>query len=126
MGFRASSSIERTSSAGFRLPLVAAYVRRWGTVRRATVGFVAAAAIGLVLFELAFIVAPWACEGRLDFYFWSGVVVLVGSVALSFAARIGRSLLARVIRSAAFLVLAVGIWLAGLFAANVRIIRRLF
>lgn len=93
---------------------------------RSSIGFVAAAGIALAVFALAFVIAPRACEGGLEVYFWSGVGALVVLVALPFASRIGGSGLVRAAWALGFLVLGTGVWFAGLFAANVRIMCRLF
>ena len=90
------------------------------------IGFGLAALIGLVVFALAFIVAPHACEGGLDVYFWSGVAALAALLALPFVTHMSGSLLASFGWAAGFLFLGFGVWLGGLVAANVRIICRLF
>ena len=50
------------------------------------IGVGLAALIGLVVFALGFIVAPHACEGGLDVYFWCGVAALAALLALPFVA----------------------------------------
>jgi len=90
------------------------------------IGLSLAASIGLVVFVLAFVVAPHACEGGLGLYFWCGVAALVALLALPFATRMSGSFLASLGWAVGFLALGFGIWLGGLVAANVRIICRLF
>ncbi len=95
-------------------------------MQRPRLFFGAAAIVGACLLVLAFLAAPRSCEGGLEVYFWAGVVALVALAALPFAARAGASAPGRVAWSAAFVAFGVGVWLAGLFAANVRIMCRLF
>lgn len=90
------------------------------------IGIGLAASIGLVIFALAFIVAPHACEGGLDVYLWCGVAALAVLLALPFVTHMSSSLLGSFGWAAGFLVLGFGVWLGGLVAANVRIICRLF
>jgi len=90
------------------------------------IGLSLAASIGLVIFALAFVIAPHACEGGLDLYFWCGVAALAALLALPFATHMSGSLLASLGWAVGFLVLGFAVWLGGLVAANVRIICRLF
>ena len=90
------------------------------------IGLSLAVLIGLVIVGLAFVVAPHACEGGLDVYFWCGVAALVALLALPFATHMSGSLLASLGWAVGFLVLGLAVWLGGLVAANVRIICRLF
>jgi hypothetical protein len=90
------------------------------------IGVGLAASIGLVVFALAFVVAPRACEGGLDVYLWCGVAALAALLALSFVTHLSGSLLASFGWAVGFAVLGFGAWLGGLVAANVRIICRLF
>ena len=89
---------------------------------RPTAGFTGAAAIAITCVGLAFVVAPRACQGGFELYFWSGCVALLVLLALPFATHIGRSLLARFAWSAVFLLGGVAAWLTGMGAANVRFI----
>jgi hypothetical protein len=91
-------------------------------MNRARAGFVSAAIIAIGIIGLAFLVAPHACAGGLELYFWSGCTALVVLLALPFAARLGRSLVSRFFWALGFLVLGAGAWLLGLFSANVRFI----
>ncbi len=78
------------------------------------------------LFAFAFIAAPKSCEWSLTAYFWTGVATLPAMFALPFLLRAGASAGRRV--GLAFLLagLACATWIVGLFAANVRIMCRLF
>ena len=92
------------------------------TVKR----FAFAGGFSAALFLSAFVVAPNACEGGLEVYFWAGVVALIALLALPFVVRTGGSLLASLAWSLAFVLLGAAVWVGGLSAANVRIICRLF
>jgi hypothetical protein len=81
-----------------------------------------AVAIATALVMLAFVVAPRACEGGLELYFWCGCAAFLLLFCLPFVARMGRSYLARVAFALGFVVFGMGAWLVGLFAANVRFI----
>ena len=78
------------------------------------------------LFAFAFVAAPHACEWGLTAYFWSGVASLLILFATPFALRTDRTILVGVGLGFGFAVLGAAIWFAGLFAANVRILCRLF
>jgi hypothetical protein len=90
------------------------------TMQRAKTGFVVAAGVLLGLVGLAFLVAPHACQGGFEFYFWFGCGALVLLLGLPFAAQIGRSWLARGAWALGFVALGAGSWIVGLLAANVR------
>ena len=84
------------------------------------------AAVCASLFGFAFVAAPSSCEWGLGAYLWAGIACLAVLAALPFALRLDASAAKR---TAIGLVLAaggLGIWIAGLFAANVRILCRLF
>ena len=89
---------------------------------RPLTGLVVAVALAIGVVGLAFLVAPHACNGGFDLYFWTGAAVLLVLLAVPFVARIGRSLLARFACSIGFVALGLGAWLLGLFGANVRFI----
>jgi len=95
-------------------------------VSRRTIGLSIAGSIGVIIFALAFAVAPHACEGGLGVYFWCGVAALVALLVVPFVTHMSGSLLASLGWAVGFLVLGFGVWLGGLVAANVRIICRLF
>jgi hypothetical protein len=64
--------------------------------------FIFAGGVNAALFLSAFVVAPKACEGGLEVYFWAGVAGLVALLALPFVVRTGSSLLASLAWSLAF------------------------
>jgi multidrug transporter EmrE-like cation transporter len=78
------------------------------------------------LFALAFVAALHSCEWGLSAYFWTGVATLPAMFALPFLLHAGASAGRRF--GLAFLLagLACATWIVGLFAANVRIMCRLF
>jgi len=91
-------------------------------VAREPAAFISAAAIATALVVLAYVVAPRACAGGFEFYFWCGAAALLLLFALPFVTHTGRSTLVRVALALGFLIFGVGAWLAGLLAANVRFI----
>lgn len=93
---------------------------------RQTKLFAFVAASCLALFALAFIAAPRSCEWGLSAYFWSGVAVVFALLAAPFVLQTERPVLTRVSLAIGFGALAFVVWVAGLYAANVRIICRLF
>ena len=78
------------------------------------------------LFGFAFIAAPKSCEWGLTAYFGLGVGSLPAMFSLPFLLRAGATTQRRI--GLAFLLagLACATWIVGLFAANVRIMCRLF
>ena len=95
-------------------------------MNRRRIGLGAAAAIGVGMFVLAFVLGPRSCEGGLEMYFWCGIGALVMMLALPFIACMAGTLLASMAWSLAFAATIVVVWVAGLSAANFRIICRLF
>ena len=95
---------------------------RQHTVTRVRACLFIASGIALVVFALAFFVAPWACTGGLEFYFWCGAAAVLLMLALPFITRMRGSLLVRAGSAFGFAVLGAGAWLAGLLVANVRFI----
>ena len=93
---------------------------------RRTQLFVFAAASCAGLFAFAFVAAPQSCEWGLPAYFWSGVAVVFALLAAPFVLQSERPVLTRVYLSVGSGALGFVVWVAGLFAANVRIICRLF
>jgi hypothetical protein len=89
---------------------------------RAKAGFIVAAAIMAGLVGLAFLVAPHACEGGFELYFWIGCAALVLLLGLPFATPIGGSWIARGAWALGFVALGTGAWIIGLLGANVRFI----
>jgi hypothetical protein len=88
--------------------------------------WLAAAAVSLGVIAVAFGIAPRACERGLDVYVESGVAAAVLMAAIPFIVRTGDSIRRRVGLSLAFVCLVLAAWVAGLFAADVRIWCRLF
>ena len=93
---------------------------------RASQCIVAAAVVLLSLVSVAFSVAPRACEGGFEVYVQCGIVALIVLAALPFILRSSTSLAARVVSAAGLVVLGAVEWAAGLFAANVNFLCRLF
>jgi hypothetical protein len=91
-------------------------------VAREPAAFISAAAIATGLVVLAFVVAPRACTGGFEFYFWCGAGALLLLVGLPIITHKARPIWVRAALAFGFLALGVGAWLAGLFAANVRFI----
>jgi len=89
---------------------------------RAQAGFIIAAAILAGLVGLAFLVAPHACEGGFELYFWIGCAALVLLFGLPFATPIGVSWIARVAWALGFVALGAAAWIIGMLGANVRFI----
>ena len=87
---------------------------------RESAAFISAAATATALVVLAYVVAPRACKGGFEFYFWCGVAAFLLLVGLPFVTHRARSILVRVSLALGFLTFGVGAWLAGMFAANVR------
>ena len=85
-----------------------------------------AGSICVVLFAFSFVAAPKSCEWGLTAYFWSGVIALVVLFAIPIALRTDRTTLQRAAFGLAFAAFGAAVWIAGLFAANVRIMCRLF
>ena len=85
-----------------------------------------AGALCVGLFAFAFLAAPNSCTWGNVAYFWVGVVVLAGLVAVPFALGAGLSMPQRIGLALGLVVLGCGVWLAGLFGANVRVICKLF
>ena len=90
-------------------------------MHRARAGFISAAVIAIVIIGLAFLVAPRACDGGFELYFWFGCAALLVLLALPFAAHIGRSYV-RFLWALGFVVLGASAWFVGLFSANIRFI----
>ena len=91
-----------------------------------TQALVAGGALCAALVGFAFVAAPKSCQWGYDAYFWTGVVCLIILFALPFAFRAGQSILRRAGLGVGFAIFGCGVWLAGVFAANFRIICALF
>ena len=95
-------------------------------MNRRTLVLIVAAAIGAIMFGLAYVFAPRACEGGFDLYVWSGIASLIALFALPFLARVGHSVLGSVGWAFGLTTLGLGVWIAGLVMANVFVLCRLF
>ena len=78
------------------------------------------------LLVFAFVAAPHSCEWGLAAYFWSGVGTIVTLLAVPMILRTDAPFAKRVAVSLGFAAIGLVVWVAGLFAANVRIMCRLF
>jgi hypothetical protein len=78
----------------------------------------------IALFGFSFFAAPhdWALEA----YFWAGVLVLLILMSIPWFLLTPTIIWQRVLFSLGFALLSTFVWLGGLFAANIRIITRLF
>jgi hypothetical protein len=85
-----------------------------------------AAPVWLLLFAFAFVAAPKSCEWGLSAYTWTGLACVVGLGALPFFLRTEMTDWRRILTAAGLVVGTALVWLGGLFAANVRIMCRLF
>ena len=85
-----------------------------------------AAGICAAMFVFAFVAAPKSCEWGLGAYFWTGVAALLAlgaaPLVLGGQAPLGR----RLLLGFGFLVGGFAVWFAGLVAANIQIMCRLF
>ena len=82
--------------------------------------------VWVVLFAFAFVAAPKSCEWGLSAYTWTGLACVVGLGAAPFFGRTGMTSWRRLASTAGAVVATVVVWLGGLFAANMRIMCRLF
>ncbi|MDB5865272.1 MAG: hypothetical protein JWO70_3078 [Betaproteobacteria bacterium] len=85
-----------------------------------------AAILCACLFAFAFVAAPKSCEWGLSAYFWSGVATVLALAVTPFVLPRERQASGRGLRSFALAGLGCATWIGGLFAANVRIMCRLF
>lgn len=86
-----------------------------------------AAGVCAALFAFAFVAAPRSCEWGLSAYFWTGVVAVVLLPTAPFLKRFKpASARTPALYGLLYAGLVVCTWIAGLFAANVRIMCRLF
>jgi len=93
-------------------------------MEKSSVPLVAALCAGL--FAFAFVAAPKSCEWGLAAYFWSGIAVVIALLAAPFVLQPGRPARVRAFLALGYGLLGTVVWFAGLFAANVRIMCRLF
>jgi multidrug transporter EmrE-like cation transporter len=84
----------------------------------------AACCIGLLM--LAFVAAPHSCEWGLSAYVWSGLAALLLMLVSPFLLRSDLPPARRTGLALGYGALLFGVWTLGLFAANVRILCRLF
>lgn len=79
-----------------------------------------------LLFAFAFVAAPKSCEWGLSAYTWTGLLGAAGLGALPLLLRSELTTGRRVLVGLGLVAGTVVVWLGGLFAANVRIMCRLF
>jgi hypothetical protein len=72
------------------------------------------------------VAAPHSCEWGLTAYFWSGVAALPALVATPVVLNTDRTVVKRVLLGLGLAAVGLAVWVGGLFAANVRIMCRLF
>ena len=80
----------------------------------------------VLLFAFAFVAAPKSCEWGLSAYTLAGVIAIVGSAVLPLAERGETATVRRSLHALGLVTATLLVWLGGLFAANVRIMCRLF
>ena len=78
------------------------------------------------LFAFAFVAAPKSCEWGLSAYFWVGSATLAALFAVPWVMRPGVRHRHPALQGAGYAALGLLVWIAGLFAADVRILCRLF
>lgn len=83
-------------------------------------------ALCLALLGAAFLVAPHSCEWGLTAYFWLGVAVTITLLVIPFAMKGNLHFFKRVLASLGLVALAAAVWVAGLYAADIQVICRLF
>jgi len=86
----------------------------------------AGGALCLALVAIAFLTAPRACKGGFDIYFRTGIGALVALAVLPWLLRASRTRLVQCVLSLILPALGGLAWIAGLFAADFRIICTLF
>jgi hypothetical protein len=80
----------------------------------------------VALFAFAFIAAPKSCEWGNTAYFFAGVAALIALFVLPLVMEKKASVGRRLLLSTGWVIGGVGIWVAGLAAANIQIMCRLF
>jgi hypothetical protein len=85
-----------------------------------------AAGICAVMFAFAFVAAPKSCEWGLAAYFWTGVVALLALAAAPLVIGGQAPLSRRALLGLGLLLGGFAVWFAGLVAANIQIMCRLF
>lgn len=85
--------------------------------------------IGTILMSIlifAFVAAPKSCRGGNEAYFFAGIISFLALFLSPFVLRAGRTLRIRAALGMAFASIGVLVWFGGLFAADFRIICKLF
>jgi hypothetical protein len=85
-----------------------------------------ASILGAALFAFAFIAAPKSCEWGLTAYFFAGVAALIALFVLPLVLERNASTGRRLLLAFGLVVGGFAVWFAGLFAANIQIMCRLF
>jgi hypothetical protein len=78
------------------------------------------------LFAFAYAAAPKSCQWGQNAYFFAGICALLVLMAAPLLAPLGLAFWKRALLSLCFGGLTAGIWLGGLFAANFKLLCRLF
>ena len=78
------------------------------------------------MFAAAFVAAPWSCEWGLTVYTILGIAVTASLLIMPFVLHAGASVIGRFGRSLGWATASCGVWLLGMFVANVRIICKMF
>lgn len=82
--------------------------------------------VGTAMLALAFVAAPHSCAWGLDVYVGSGVACVALMFVVPLALCTDRDPFKRLILGAAFSAACVAIWIVGFFAADMRLVCRLF
>jgi hypothetical protein len=80
----------------------------------------------MALFAFAFIAAPKSCEWGLTAYFFAGVAALIALFVLPLALERNATTGRRLLLALGLVAVGFALWFAGLFAANIQIMCRLF
>lgn len=86
----------------------------------------AGGAIGAALFAFAFVAAPASCEWGLAACFVAGIACLAALASAAFVFHGGAPMGRRATVAVTLAAFGCGVWLLGLFVANLRIVCRLF
>jgi hypothetical protein len=85
-----------------------------------------AGSVWAALFAFAFVVAPYSCEWGAEAYFLTGIAIFLMLPAVPILVRTDRGAVGRLALAFAVGVTTPVVWIAGLVAANVQILCRLF
>lgn len=77
------------------------------------------------LFAFAFVVAPHSCQWGWTAYLWAGTAVIISLVAMPFYFHLMYPIWRQLLLCLGFGSIGLFVWVAGIFAANIRIICRL-